>query len=192
MLEAAGKEKPYRDGRQALEREALTLETLYGRHGAQVLRHAYFLLGNREDAEDIVQETFLRAHRALGSFAARSQPSTWLLRIATNLCHDHQRQRLRQQKGESTLPAAAPPTPDVVERVELADTTRRLLRVLDGLPLTDRTVLVLHLLEGLDYAEIAQVLGCTRPGAKMRTLRALRRLRERAERFLEDLQEKKP
>ena len=148
---------------------------------AQVFRHAYFLLGSRDDAEDILQETFLRAHKALGSFAARSSHQTWLLRICTNLCYDQQRQKLRHQSAESALPVPAL-QPDPAELAAQSETTRRLLRVLDGLPLTDRTVLVLHLLEGLDYTQLAQVLACTRPGAKMRTLRALRRLRERVER----------
>jgi RNA polymerase sigma factor (sigma-70 family) len=158
-----------------------TLEELYARHSAQVFRHAYFLLGSRDDAEDILQETFLRAHKALGSFATRSSHQTWLLRICTNLCYDHQRQKLRHQRAEKALPSPAL-EPDPADIIAQSETTRRLLRVLDGLPLTDRNVLLLHLLEGLDYSQLAQVLGCTRPGAKMRTLRALRRLRERVER----------
>ncbi len=163
-----------------LARETVTLEGLYTRHGAQVFRHAYFLLGSRDDADDILQETFLRAHKALGSFAARSSHQTWLLRICTNLCYDHQRAKLRHQSAERALPIPSL-QPDPAELAAQSETTRRLLRVLDGLPLTDRTVLVLHLLEGLDYSQLAQVLGCTRPGAKMRALRALRRLRERAQ-----------
>lgn len=178
MLEITGERKRA----HALNQEAVTLEALYERHAAQVLRHAYFLLGNREDAEDITQETFLRAHRALHTFAARSHPLTWLLRITTNLCYDQRRQCLRQQKGEAVLPALES-MPDISTQVEQADTTRQLLRVLDGLPLSDRTVLVLHLLEGMTYVQIAQVLNCNRYAAKMRTLRALRRFRERAERF---------
>ncbi|WP_309723200.1 RNA polymerase sigma factor [Armatimonas sp.] len=164
-----------------LAKETVTLEGLYTRHGAQVFRHAYFLLGSRDDAEDILQETFLRAHKALGNFATRSSHQTWLLRICTNLCYDHQRQKLRHQSAESALPIPSL-QPDPAELAAQSETTQRLLRVLDGLPLADRTVLVLHLLEGLDYSQLAQVLDCTRPGAKMRTLRALRRLRERVER----------
>lgn len=185
MLEITGERKRA----HALNQEAVTLETLYERHAAQVLRHAYFLLGNRDDAEDITQETFLRAHRALHSFAARSHPLTWLLRITTNLCYDQHRQRLRQQKGETVLPALES-TPDISAQVEQTDTTRQLLRVLDGLPLSDRTVLVLHLLEDMNYVQIAQVLSCNRYAAKMRTLRALRRFRERAERFFTEKEEK--
>jgi RNA polymerase sigma-70 factor, ECF subfamily len=178
MLDIAGERKRA----HALNREAVTLEVLYERHAAQVMRHAYFLLGSRDDAEDITQETFLRAHRALGSFAARSHPLTWLLRITTNLCYDHRRQRLRQEKGQAASPLYDP-TPDIVHQVEQTDTTRQLLKLLDGLPLPDRTVLILHVLDDRSYLEIGQVLGCTRYAAKMRTLRALRRLRERAERF---------
>ncbi|MGC4045481.1 MAG: RNA polymerase sigma factor [Armatimonas sp.] len=185
MLEITGERKRA----HALNQETVTLETLYERHAAQVLRHAYFLLGSRDDAEDITQETFLRAHRALNSFAARSHPLTWLLRITTNLCYDHRRQQLRQQKGEATLPALES-TPDISTQVTQTETTRQLLRVLDGLPLSDRTVLVLHLLEDLNYVQIAQVLNCNRYAAKMRTLRALRRFRERAERFFLEKEER--
>ena len=163
---------------RALNTEPVTLESLYTRHATQVFRHAFFLLGSRDDAEDICQETFLRAHRSLGSFAARSSAHTWLLRICTNLCYDQLRQKQRQER--QPLPVAASSFPDPGEQAQVQETALRLLRVLDGLPATDRAVLVLHLLEGLDYTELAQVLGCTRPGAKMRTLRALRRLRERA------------
>lgn len=163
--------------------EAQTLEALYTRHAAQVFRHAFYLVGSKDDAEDLTQETFVRAHQALARFGARSSPQTWLLRICTNLCYDHLRQRQRQ----APLPLAdLPPPADPAEHATRHETTRRLLRVLDGLPPTDRTVLILHLLEGLSYTELAQVLGCTRPGAKMRTLRALRRLRERATSVLQE------
>src|SRR5690349_17299729 len=66
---------------------------IYARHETSVFRYAYHLLGHHDDADDIKQETFLRAYRAIGTFRGDASMHTWLLKICGNLCRDRVRQR---------------------------------------------------------------------------------------------------
>jgi RNA polymerase sigma-70 factor (ECF subfamily) len=165
-------------------------ERIYAQHERAVYRHAYYLLGHRDDADDITQETFLRAHRSLSSFRSGSSLKTWLFRICTNLCHDHLRVRLRRPEVAfdfDTLSSAGTEAGEHSDPVQTAirtDSLQRLMIVLQGMPPAERSVIVLHLIEGLGYDEIAEILGCRRGSAKMRVLRATRRFRERVTSYL--------
>src|SRR5438045_2006827 len=68
---------------------------IYALYEGQIFRHAFYLVGHQEDADDIKQDTFLRAHRALPSFRSESSLLTWLLKICSNLCYDRLRRRRR-------------------------------------------------------------------------------------------------
>jgi RNA polymerase sigma-70 factor (ECF subfamily) len=161
------------------------LATIFELYSQRVYRHAYFLSGDADEADDIVQETFLRAHRAIARFRADSSLTTWLLRIATNLCQDRQRRR-RSHPEIPLSPDLVAPHLDPAAQAERAELVNRLLRILHGMPIADRTVLVLHLLEEFDYGQMGEVLGCSRNSAKMRTLRALHRFRERVASYFEE------
>ena len=157
---------------------------IYAQYERQVFRYAYHLLGNREDADDIKQETFLRAYSAIKSFRSESSLQTWLLKICGNLCRDRIKSwdrrkvvydsTLRDEQlgasGEAEDPYA------VVARNEMTDT---IFRVLRGMPEAQRIIIVLHEIEDLNYDEIAAILGCSRTSVKLRLFRARRALKER-------------
>lgn len=171
-------------------------EQVYARHERQVYRHAFYLVGHHEDADDIKQETFLRAWRALSSFRRQSSLLTWLLRICTNLCHD----RLRRRKNRPEIayePAVAEKwlaseaeMQNPLRIVDRADTLETLLRVLEAMPFPQRQAIVLHLIEGRDYREMGAILGCAPASAKMRTLRAMHQFKERVISLLEGRDER--
>ncbi len=124
-------------------------------------------LGDRADADDLTQETYLRAFRALPRFAGRSSARTWLLAIARRVCADHVRDRRRRPRIDPAAPAGAglPATPDVGEGVAL----RALLAQLEP---ARREAFVLTQVVGLSYAEAAEVCGCPVGTIRSRVARA--------------------
>jgi len=126
------------------------MEELYRAHGARLKSIAYHIVGNRQDAEDAVQETFLKLHRALPGFQGQSSIGTWLCRIVMNVCYDIARQRRRQSDAPPEA-AGAPPNPQMVLRVALRDALARIHP-------KHRMVFLLFEAEGLRHSEIAAIL----------------------------------
>lgn len=163
---------------------------IYARYENQVYRYAYHLLGHREDADDIKQETFVRAHGAIGKFRSEASLQTWLMRICANLCRDRIKSWERRKVAykadlpeptwgvahEETIPHTA---------VERAETNALIMRALHALPAAHREIIVLHDVEEMSYEEIARILGCSNASAKLRVFRARRRLKERVSALLE-------
>ncbi|HET9488891.1 MAG TPA: sigma-70 family RNA polymerase sigma factor [Methylomirabilota bacterium] len=143
------------------------------------------MLGNRAEAEEIAQETFVRAHRALPEFRGDAKLSTWLFAIASRLCLNRLAagERRMRREGEETLlrlPADADPAAGVERReVEVA-----LHRAIEALPEERRIVVILRDLEGLGYEEIARALGLELGTVRSRLHRARMELKEKMERFL--------
>ncbi|MPZ97096.1 MAG: sigma-70 family RNA polymerase sigma factor [Propionibacteriales bacterium] len=164
------------------DRDAYT--DLVRRHAPVAVRTA-MLLGAGADAEDVVQEAFVKAYRALGGFRAEAAFRPWLLRIVANETRNLQRATRRRSAVERSLAAqAASLLPDVEDPVASALSTERrqqLLQVLDGLPEPHRQVVVCRYLLDLDEYETATVLGWPRGTVKSRLHRALRRMRARVD-----------
>ncbi|MCO5297857.1 MAG: sigma-70 family RNA polymerase sigma factor [Fimbriimonadaceae bacterium] len=160
-------------------------EKLYERHRTLVYRFAYQMVPRRDDAEDIVQEAFVRAYQNLGRYRDEAKFTTWLLRIVTNLCTDqarmHQRRgALEQQEAAGSLTwMTTIENEDPVHNLEIDDMRDAIRRALGALPAHHRSVIVLRDIEEREYPEIAQILGCTVGGAKLRVLRARRALKDR-------------
>ena len=160
-------------------------EEVYTRYEQQVYRYAYHLLGHREDADDIKQETFLRAYAAIGKFRRDSSLQTWLLRICGNLCRDKIRSWERRKVTSSpeiyneAYPHAVSPDSDPARIVEKSQTTEIILSVLNGLPSLLKEAFILHELEGIGYAEMSEILECSTASAKLRVFRARQLLKER-------------
>lgn len=149
--------------------------TLVTRYQQQVGGYVYRLVGERETAADLTQETFLRAYRSLASTRDPATFRAWLFRIATNLARDHLRRRKRIRwlpLDPVRPPVAKPPTHAVAE----ADLVRR---VLARLAPDDRAVLLLCGLEGLSYGGAGAALGITANTARMRYARAKARFAAR-------------
>lgn len=124
------------------------LEELYRTHGARLKSIAFHIVGNRHDAEDAVQETFLKLHRALPGFQGNSAIGTWLCRIVINVCYDLARRRRREADPPADGPA---PNPHLALRVALRDALARIHP-------KHRMVFLLFEVEGLRHAEIAAIL----------------------------------
>jgi len=123
-------------------------EALYKQHGPRLKSIAYRMLGNRQDAEDAVQETFLRAYRSIDGFKEQSSLGTWLCRIAVNVCYDLGRKR----KPETEFS-------DVQEKGTPGPTLRLALEgAIQRLNSNYRTVFVLFAVEGMRHSEIASIL----------------------------------
>src|SRR4051812_32846759 len=134
--------------------------------------HAYRRLGSHEAAEDAVQDTLLRAYRALPSFNGDLRLRAWLHRILTNVCHDEGNRR-RRQAGLIDKPEAQPIelAADPVEETILHDTVRVMSSALAELPESYREALVLRYVDGLSFREVAQITGVTEENARARVHR---------------------
>ena len=160
---------------------------VYADHERHVFRYAYHLLSHREDADDVKQETFLRAYKAMPGFRSECSLRTWLLRICANLCRDKIKSRERHKEvlyDPQTTPEQIMDDGNAIdphqaaERSQMTDT---LMRALRGMPAGQREIIILRDVEDLSYDEIAEVIGCSRASVKLRLFRARRRLRERVE-----------
>lgn len=132
---------------------------------------------DREAAEDVAQEAFLRAYRALGQFRGQSSFRTWLYQIATNVARTQsarRRDRNEQQEPESPYERDRPSEEHVERRIIAHDQLRRALQ---ALPDDWREALVLRDIEGLDYKEIAEVLGIPMGTVESRIFRGRQRLK---------------
>ena len=135
------------------------------------------MLYDAEDAKDATQEAFFKAYRSLRTFKLGAKFSTWILAIAYNASLD----RLAKRKRDSgiELPDRADPGPGPAEEAEREDEARRLRRSIDTLPEKYRAVITLYHLQGLQYDEIAAILGLPMGTVKTHLFRAKELLRKR-------------
>ena len=167
--------------------DADAFRVLVERHSRGLFRLAFRMTGNESDAEDVVQESFLRAYRQLGKFDERAAFGTWIHRIAVNCTLDLVRSRKRrneQQPGDEkddafvSTPSAAP-APD---RLALSGEVReRLAEAMNDLSFAERAAFVLRHYEGQSIEDVSRVLGCQPGAAKHSVFRAVQKLRRALE-----------
>lgn len=149
-------------------------EALIGEHQPAVFRFLHRLcLGHRQDAEDLTQETFLRAYRAYGRLEGEANHLAWLCRIAYN-AFLNSRRRPRPTELPEELPA----------REEAADAGRLVESIatfVQTLPPKQRAALILRHVDGREYAEVARVLGCSEDSARANVFQAVKKVRARFE-----------
>lgn len=146
---------------------------------------AYRVLGREEDARDVCQETFLRAFRGLAAFKGQAKFSSWLYRIALNLCRDAIRRERRTplvavSEGIDPVELAAQqpsPAPSVEDLVAQAEISRHVASAMRRLPADQRTAIVLKEYHGMTFQEVADVMGCPLSTAKTRLYQGLSVLR---------------
>ncbi|MGH7445729.1 MAG: RNA polymerase sigma factor [Longimicrobiales bacterium] len=159
-----------------------------------VLRYARFLTGNATDAEDLVQETFLRAFRARDSYAVGSNARAWLFTIARNTHFKAHRKASRSTALEDTLDAdTLDVTPfhtapaDSIDRIFSARELGPALNdAIDALPAAHREVIALVDLDGLGYADAAETIGVPIGTVRSRLFRARRTLQQRLIEYARD------
>jgi RNA polymerase sigma-70 factor (ECF subfamily) len=151
---------------------------LVDRYFDHYVRFAIHLVGNREDAEEVVQDTFLRAYRALGRYEERERFGAWLLRILVNRARTvsamgRRREKMFPEQIDETLPEAAEAHP--ADRAALREEMGMALAQLGA---DQREAFLLHYVEGLSYEEMSAVTGSGVSALKMRVKRSCERLRE--------------
>src|SRR5438270_978649 len=167
-------------------------EDLVRRYDRNVFRIAQHITQNREDAEDVVQDAFLKAYGNLAQFQGQSKFYTWLVRIAVNEALMKLRRRRPErtvsldqdvETDEDTIPReVADWSPNPEQQYNQAELRELLQKTIQGLPSGFRTVFVLRDVEGLSTEETAEALGLSIPAVKSRLLRARLQLRERLSR----------
>jgi RNA polymerase sigma-70 factor (ECF subfamily) len=152
-------------------------ERLYALHGARMKNVARNLLGNPIDAEDAVQETFLKVQRSIGGFRGQSSFVTWTYRILINTCYDARRSRVRKKEvandDSKDSPRPEPRAPGAHPSLRMA-----LERALASLTKHQRDVFLLYEVEGFHHAEIAGMLEITETASKNTLFQAKRNLRQ--------------
>jgi len=152
-------------------------ERLYALHGARMKNVARNLLGNPIDAEDAVQETFLKVQRSIGGFRGQSSFVTWTYRILINTCYDARRSRVRkkevQNDNSEESPRPEPRAPGAHPSLKMA-----LERALAALTKHQRDVFLLYEVEGFHHAEIAGMLEITETASKNTLFQAKKNLRQ--------------
>ncbi|MCA9660254.1 MAG: sigma-70 family RNA polymerase sigma factor [Myxococcales bacterium] len=160
---------------------------LYQEHFDTVFRHILHLTGDRDLAEDLVQETFAAAMVSLHGFRGDSKLSTWLMGIGLNITRKHWSRRKSARKAHDALVAVADLSPGANDNPEHARLQRTraevLYAVLDSFPASLREVFILRELEGLHAAEVAELLGISEGNVNTRASRARARVRKELERL---------
>jgi RNA polymerase sigma-70 factor (ECF subfamily) len=168
---------------RARQGDGEAFQALVEQHSRSVFRLAYRMTGNEQDAEDVVQESFLRAYRQLGRFESRANFGTRLYRIVSNCSVELMRSkqaRHDQVRGDSlddavALPAAAEPGPE--RMAQSAEIDRRVQDALSGLSPLERAAFTLRHYEGRTIDEISTALGLGTSAAKHSVFRAVKKLR---------------
>jgi RNA polymerase sigma-70 factor (ECF subfamily) len=149
---------------------------------------AYRTIGREDDARDVCQETFLRAYRALQGFKGQAKFSSWLYRIALNLCRDWMRKQRRtpvvalpEDVDVSELAAAQGPVETIEALVARRELSRAVAKVMATLPEEQRTAIILKEYHGLTFQEIADLQGCPLSTVKTRLYQGLSVLRRQLE-----------
>jgi RNA polymerase sigma-70 factor (ECF subfamily) len=177
---------------QAQSGDRMAFEELIRRHDREILRLAFHMLGNREEAREVFQETFLKAYRSLSRFRFESSFYTWIYRIATNVGLDHlrKRQTLKEEVSYESDSEAHPDRPALKDT--LAATTyysnperrlygkevgARIQEALKTLSEKERLVFELRHYQGLRLKMIGEIMGSTEETAKNYLFRATQKLR---------------
>ena len=165
--------------RRCREGDSTAFEAVYRAHSGRLFGLVSRMLASAPEAEDVLQDVFINAHRKMGSYRGESSLGTWLYRLAVNHCLDHLRSRAaRMARSTESLdvedaaePAASEPrVPTAVSRIDLQ-------RAITQLPEGCRLAFVLHDVEGLDHKEVAAALGITEGTSKSQVHKARMRLR---------------
>ena len=154
---------------------------LVDRHSRSVYRLAFRMTGSAADAEDVVQDTFVRAYRQLSKFEARSNFGTWLYRIGFNCSIDHLRSRPQRESAKTidvlerlAPPASGPTTEDLVFAGQIGE---RVQEALNGLSEQERAAFLMRHYQGCSIEEICSALDLRTNAAKHSIFRAVKKMR---------------
>lgn len=161
---------------QAINGDTQAFGELYTYHVTKIYRYVYYNVHSKERAEDITQEVFLKAWKAIGSCKGKEKTfSSWLYRIAHNLIIDKLRKSQKQLNHEAELPEDIR---DSADRMEISLEQRDLLTVIDMLSPNQKQVILMKFIEDMDTQEIAETMGKSAGAIRILQMRALETLRK--------------
>ncbi|MFB0527049.1 MAG: RNA polymerase sigma factor [bacterium] len=175
-----------------------SFEELVKRYEKKIYNLAYRIMGNREDASDVLQETFLQAFKKLASFKGKARFSTWLYRIAVNICLMKKRKGKRMETVSLDIPILTKKEDEIkrelrddwsespLATLENEEVKKNLSKAIDSLPEEYRTVFLLRGLNGLSNEEVANVLKISLPAVKSRLHRARLFLRDKLSQYFQE------
>ncbi|MFC2022576.1 RNA polymerase sigma factor [Chloroflexota bacterium] len=163
---------------RAKDGDAVAFGRLYDMHIDRVYRHVYYRVGNVADAEDLTQQTFIKAWEAIGRFKKTASPFlAWLIRISHNLVIDYYRSNKAKTYLDFDIVASNPESsPDYL--VETQYDQQQIRRAVLELPSEQQQVILMRFIEDFSYPEIAASLGKSEGGVRVIQHRALLRLRK--------------
>lgn len=155
-------------------------EAVVSAHHDEIYRYLRRVIGGAGDADDLSQETFLRAFRAYGSLPGDSNVRAWLFSIATNLAKNYFRSETRRRQAYGEVRASARETGDPAPEAELVsrETGALVEGIVRRLPLKQRMAFTQRKIHGLDYEAIGRSLGCSAESARAHVFQALRKIRQ--------------
>jgi RNA polymerase sigma-70 factor (ECF subfamily) len=170
--------------------DTVAFRELFAKHSEAVVNFAYRFVNSRPRAEELAQDAFLQIYRARGRYQAKARFTTYLYRVATNLCLNELRRfdyqgkteplegRSLENGEEGTRELADTSLPEVEELLAGIETGARIKKVLDKLPPNQKSALLLSRVEGLSYQEVAECLETTESAVKSLIFRATQTLRD--------------
>ncbi|HTU51804.1 MAG TPA: RNA polymerase sigma factor [Acidobacteriaceae bacterium] len=184
MTLAATESEPERVARGLRRRDVALLQTLVQQYQYRLVRYFVFLLGTRDQVDDLVQETWLRVLERGGSYDGESRFEPWLFAIARNLAIDHTRKRRllsldsNEDEREPAVPSPVSNKASPFEQAARTEDAQHLARSLQSLQPVYREALVLRFQEELSLQEISQVVGASLSTVSSRIYRGLAALRQ--------------
>lgn len=160
--------------------DAAAFDALYERFRWRLYNFILRYVQDEAQAEDLFQEAFLRLLQAAPRWQPRAKLSTWLYRVAVNLCIDHNRRRREAALSEEAAEAIADGEPGPLAQLQATEDAAWLRAGVAKLPAEQRAVLLLRVYEGLEERQVAEIVGCPVGTVKSRLHHALRRLRLQA------------
>lgn len=159
---------------------AEAFEAVVSTHHAEIFRYLRRVIGQGDDADDLSQETFLRAYRAYRSLPRDANVRAWLFSIATNLAKNHFRSETRRRRAYGEVRASAREAVDSAPEAVLAsrETGALVEGIVGRLPLKQRLAFTQRKIHGLDYEAIGRSLGCSAESARAHVFQALRKIRQ--------------
>ena len=161
-----------------------SFEKLMRKYKEQVVNIIYRFIGDRDEAEDLAIEVFLKVYKSAKAYRAEAKFSTYLYRITVNLCINELKRRKRHKSVSLNNPVVSKELSSPVSILEQREREALVKKMIDTLPPTQRIPLILQVYEGLSYKEISKVLGCSVKGVERRLYRAKTALRKKLEPYL--------
>ena len=152
---------------------------LVQKYKQQIYFVAYRMTNNHTDADDLSQEAFIKAYESIGNFQEKSSFSTWLYRIIMNMTINHLKKMGRRQIFTLDENISIENTSNPGRILENRQLNEEITKAIDSLPLKQKAVVELALLEGLPHRQIAQILGCREKTVSWRLFQARNKLKEK-------------